>query len=233
MATDPAPDMNLPDLGPLWLTIQLAGVTTLFLLLLGTPLAWWLAHTRSRVRPAVEAVTALPLVLPPTVLGFYLLVFLSPNSTLGGLWLSATGSTLTFSFTGLVVASMLYSLPFMVQPLQGAFEAIGRAPLEAAASLRAGPLDAFFTVITPMALRGYLTAIVLTFAHTIGEFGVVLMVGGNIPDRTKLVSIQIYEQVETINYDEAHMLSAILLVFSFTVLLSVYTFNRRFPIHVR
>ena len=224
--------MDFPDLGPLWLTIRLAAVTTLFLLVLGTPIAWWLAHTRSRAKPVVEAITALPLVLPPTVLGFYLLVFLSPDALLGGLWLDATGSTLTFSFSGLILASMLYSLPFMVQPLQGAFEAVGRAPLEAAASLRASPFDAFLTVATPMALRGYLTATVLTFAHTIGEFGVVLMVGGNIPGRTKVVSIQIYEQVETINYDAAHMLAAILLVFSFAVLLAVYSFNRRFPVHV-
>jgi molybdate transport system permease protein len=224
--------MDLPDLGPLWLTIRLAGITTALLLLVGTPIAWWLAFTRARLRPVVEAVTALPLVLPPTVLGFYLLVFLSPNSALGGLWLSVTGSTLTFSFAGLVLASMLYSLPFMVQPLQAAFESVGRAPLEAAASLRAGPWDAFFSVLSPMASRGYLTAVVLTFAHTIGEFGVVLMVGGNIPGRTKVVSIQVYEQVETINYEAAHMLAAILLAFSFTVLLAVYSFNRRFPVHV-
>jgi len=224
--------MDLPDLGPLWLTIRLAAITTLLLLLIGTPVAWWLAFTRSRMKSVVEAVTALPLVLPPTVLGFYLLVFLSPNSFLGGLWLSTTGSTLTFSFAGLIIASMLYSLPFMVQPLQAAFEGVGRAPLEAAASLRARPLDAFFSVASPLAVRGYLTAIVLTFAHTIGEFGVVLMVGGNIPGRTKVVSIQIYEQVETINYAAAHSLAAILLAFSFTVLLSVYTFNRRFPVHL-
>ncbi|MCV0395656.1 MAG: molybdate ABC transporter permease subunit [Rhizobiaceae bacterium] len=224
-------DMEIPDLGPLWLTIRLAAVTTVVLLVLGTPLAWWLAHTRSRMKSIIEAVTALPLVLPPTVLGFYLLVLFSPNSTLGGLWLSATGSTLTFTFTGLIVASAIYSLPFMVQPLQGAFEAVGRGPLEAAASLRAGPLDAFLTVATPLALRGYITAIVLTFAHTIGEFGVVLMVGGNIPGRTKVVSIQIYEHVETIDYASAHVLAAILLVFSFSVLMAVYTLNRRFPVH--
>ncbi len=218
------------DFGPLWLTAQLAALTTVILLLVGTPIAWWLAHTRSAAKPVVEAVTALPLVLPPTVLGFYLLVLMSPNSALGGAWLSVTGSTLTFSFTGLVIASALYSLPFMVQPLQGAFETVGRAPLEAAASLRASPFDAFVSVASPMALRGYLTAIVLTFAHTIGEFGVVLMVGGNIPGRTKVVSIQIYEHVETINYAAAHTLAAILLVFSFTVLLAVYTVNRRFPV---
>ena len=224
--------MDLPDLGPLWLTIRLAAVTTLILLCLGTPLAWWLAFTRSRLKSVVEAVTALPLVLPPTVLGFYLLILLSPDSLPGGLWLSATGSTLTFSFAGLIVGSMLYSLPFMIQPLQGAFEAVGRAPLEVAASLRATPYDTFFTVAAPMALRGYLTATVLTFAHTIGEFGVVLMVGGNIPGRTKVVSIQIYEEVETINYAAAHTLSAILLVFAFAVLLAVFTVNRRFPVHL-
>ncbi|MGR3518650.1 MAG: molybdate ABC transporter permease subunit [Roseovarius sp.] len=224
--------MDVPDLGPLWLTFRLAAITTLLLLLVGTPVAWWPAHTRSRLKSVVEAVTALPLVLPPTVLGFYLLVFLSPESVLGGLWLSATGSTLTFSFTGLIFASALYSLPFMVQPLQGAFESVGHAPLEAAASLRASPRDAFFSVAAPMAVRGYLTATVLTFAHTIGEFGVVLMVGGNIPGRTKVVSIQIYEEVETINYAAAHSLAAILLVFSFSVLLAVYSLNRRFPVHV-
>ncbi|MAU52038.1 MAG: molybdate ABC transporter permease subunit [Roseovarius sp.] len=223
--------MGLPDLGPLWLTIRLAAIATMILLVIGTPVAWWLAFTRSRLKPAVEAVTALPLVLPPTVLGFYLLVFLSPNSALGGVWLAATGTTLTFSFTGLVLASVLYSLPFMVQPLQGAFESVGRAPLEAAASLGSSPRDAFFSVAAPMALRGYLTATVLSFAHTLGEFGVVLMVGGNIPGRTKVVSIQIYEEVETVNYAAAHSLAALLLAFSFTVLLAVYTLNRRFPVH--
>ena len=224
--------MILPDPGPLWLTVQLAAVTTLILLVAGTPLAWWLARTRARIRPVVEAVTALPLVLPPTVLGFYLLMVLSPAAPLGGLWLSVTGYTLTFSFAGLVIASCLYSLPFMVQPLQAAFEAVGRAPMEAAASLRAGPVDAFFSVAAPMAGRGFLTATVLTFAHTVGEFGVVLMVGGNIPGQTKVVSIQIYEHVETIDYAQAHALSAILLVFSFVVLLAVYSLNRRFPVHV-
>lgn len=224
--------MNLPDLGPLWLTLRLAAITTVLLLLVGTPLAWWLAHTRSRWKTAVEATTALPLVLPPTVLGFYLLVLMNPNASFGGWWLSVTGSTLTFSFTGLVLASMLYSLPFTVQPLQAAFEAVGRRPLEAAATLRAGPLDSFFSVASPLALRGYLTATVLSFAHTIGEFGVVLMVGGNIPGQTKVISIAIYEHVETLNYAAAHTLSAGLLVFSFLVLLFVYTLNRRFPISV-
>lgn len=220
------------DFGPLWLTVQLAALTTAILLVIGTPIAWWLATTQSRAKSVVEAITALPLVLPPTVLGFYLLVLLSPNSALGGAFLSVTGSTLTFSFVGLILASTLYSVPFMVQPLQAAFESVGPGPMEAAASLRASQLDAFLTVASPMALRGYLTAIVLTFAHTIGEFGVVLMVGGNIPGQTKVVSIQIYEYVETINYGAAHTLVAILLVFSFTVLLAVYTFNRRFPMHL-
>jgi molybdate transport system permease protein len=224
--------MELPDLGPLWLTVRLAALTTAILLIVGTPIAWWLAFTRSRAKSAVEAVTALPLVLPPTVLGFYLLVVLSPTSPIGALWVSVTGHTLTFSFAGLVIASVLYSLPFMVQPLQAAFESIGRGPLEAAATLRASPIDAFFTVAAPMATRGYLTATVLTFAHTIGEFGVVLMVGGNIPGQTKVISIAIYEHVETINYASAHVLSAILLAFSFVVLLFVYVMNRRFPLHV-
>ena len=223
--------MSLPDLGPLWLTIRLAALTTVILLVLGTPLAWWLATTRSRIRSAVEAVTALPLVLPPTVLGFYLLVILSPKSSIGSAWVELTGQTITFSFTGLVIASVLYSMPFTVQPLQAAFEAIGRGPVEAAATLRASPVDAFFSVLAPMAARGFLTASVLTFAHTIGEFGVVLMVGGNIPGQTKVISIAIYEHVETLNYASAHVLSAILLVFSFLVLLFVYVINRRFPVH--
>lgn len=217
-------------LGPLWLTIRLAAVTTLLLLVVGTPLAWWLAHTPSRLKSVVESVTALPLVLPPTVMGFYLLVLFSPQSGFGGLWVQVTGQALTFSFAGLVIASCFYSLPFMVQPLQAAFEVIGRGPLEAAAALGAGPVDRFFTVASPLALRGYLTAVVLSFAHTVGEFGVVLMVGGNIPGQTKVISIAIYEHVETLNYDKAHALSLILLAFSFVVLLAVYTLNRRFPV---
>ncbi len=220
------------DLAPLWLSLRLALVTTLVLLLLGTPLAWWLAMTKSRVKPFFEAVTALPLVLPPTVLGFYLLILLSPNSAVGGLFLSVTGQTLTFSFTGLVVASVVYSLPFMVQPLQSAFEAVGRGPLEAAATLGASPMDRFFTVASPLALRGYITGFVLSFAHTLGEFGVVLMVGGNIPGRTKVISIAIYENVETLDYAQAHWLSAVLLGFSFAVLLLVFTVNRRIPVKV-
>ncbi len=215
----------MPDAGPLILTLALAAATTAVLLVVGTPLAWWLAMTRSRARPAVEAVTALPLVLPPTVLGFYFLVILGPASPLGAFWVRLTGDTLTFSFSGLVVASVVYSLPFMVQPLQRAFEDIGRAPLEAAASLRAGPLDRFFTVVLPLARRGFLSAAVLSFAHTVGEFGVVLMVGGNIPGETRVISIQIYEHVETLDYAAAHLLSAGMLLFSFLVLLFVYAVN--------
>lgn len=224
--------MSLPELGPLWLSLQLAASATAVLLVLGTPLAWWLARTRSRVKPVIEAVTALPLVLPPTVLGFYLLLLMSPRSWLGGLWVEVTDTTLTFSFAGLLVASVVYSLPFMVQPLQAAFESLGRGPMEAAAALRASPLDAFLTVAAPLSLRGFLTAAVLTFAHTIGEFGVVLMVGGNIPGRTRVISIAIYEHVETLRYAEAHTLAAGLMLFAFAVLVFVYVFNRRLPVHV-
>ena len=216
----------------MWLTVQLAAATTGVLLLLGTPLAWWLARTSSAIKPVVETVTALPLVLPPTVLGFYLLILLNPTSAIGQLWISVTGDTLTFSFAGLVVASVFYSLPFMVQPLQNAFEGVGRGPLEAAASLGAGPWDAFFSVAAPLSARGFLTAVVLTFAHTVGEFGVVLMVGGNIPGETKVVSIAIYEHVETLRYGQAHALSAALLAFSFVVLFVVYLVNRKFPMRV-
>jgi len=223
--------LQMPDLGPLWLTLRLAAAATGILLVVGTPVAWWLARTRSRLRPAIESVIALPLVLPPTVLGFYLLIFLAPTSTLGGLWVRLTDSTLTFSFAGLLIGSVIYSLPFMVQPLQSAFEAVGSAPLEAAATLRAAPLDAFFTVAVPLSVRGFLTATVLSFAHTVGEFGVVLMVGGNIPGKTRVISIAIYEQVETLRYAEAHVLSALLLVFSFVVLAVVYTVNRTLPLH--
>lgn len=224
--------MSLPELGPLWLSLQLAASATTVLLVLGTPLAWWLSGTRSRLKPVIEAVTALPLVLPPTVLGFYLLLLMSPRSWLGGLWVEVTDTTLTFSFAGLLVASVVYSLPFMVQPLQAAFESLGRGPMEAAAALRASPLDAFLTVAAPLSLRGFLTAAVLTFAHTIGEFGVVLMVGGNIPGRTRVISIAIYEHVETLRYAEAHTLAAGLMLFAFAVLVFVYVFNRRLPVHV-
>lgn len=219
--------MSLPDLSPLWLTLQLAGIVTAILLVLATPLGWWLARTRSRAAPFIEALTALPLVLPPTVLGFYLLLAFSPTATLGGWWLAATGDTLSFSFIGLVIASVIYSLPFAVQPLQAAFAAVGPHPMEAAASLGARPLDAFLTVALPLSRRGYLTAAVLTFAHTLGEFGIVLMVGGNIAGQTRTVSIAIYEAVERVDYGAAHILSGILLGLSFLILLLLYTLNAR------
>jgi molybdate transport system permease protein len=218
------------ELGPVWLSLQLATVTVLVLLVVATPIAWWLAFTRSRARTIVEAVVAMPLVLPPTVLGFYLLVLLGPAGFIGAPWLSITDTTLTFSFAGLVLASVIYSFPFTIQPLQAAFESVGHAPLEAAATLGAGPFDRFWHVASPLALRGYVSAVVLTFAHTLGEFGVVLMVGGNIPGSTKVISIAIYEHVETLEYAQAHILSAGLLVFSFAVLLSVYVLNRRVPL---
>lgn len=220
------------DPGPLWLTLKLAALVTIILLMVGTPIAWWLATTRSRIKPFIEALTALPLVLPPTVLGFYLLLVMSPNSPLGAFWVSMTGTTLTFSFTGLVIASVFYSLPFMVQPLQTTFQSIGKAPLEAAASLRASPFDTFINIVVPLSRRGFLTACVLSFAHTIGEFGVVLMVGGNIPGQTRVISIAIYEHVETLNYAEAHILSLGLIAFSFTVLVAVYSLNNRGAVRV-
>ena len=217
----------MPDLGPLWLTCKLAAVTTVILLLIGTPLAWWLSRTQSRLKVPVEALTALPLVLPPTVLGFYLLLIMNPTSTLGGFWLTLTGDSLTFSFAGLVIASVVYSLPFMVQPLATAFDGVGRGPLEAAASLGASPLDAFFSVVVPQSARGFLTALVLTFVHTIGEFGVVLMVGGNIPGETRVISIAIYEQVETLNYRDAHILSLTLVAFALLALILTYSLGGR------
>ena len=213
--------------GPIAITLRLAAVTTFLLLLVAVPLAWWLSRTRSPFKPLIEAVTALPLVLPPTVLGFYLLLTFSPRAPLGRFWVELTGETLSFSFSGLVVASLLYSLPFAVQPLQGAFEAVGREPLEAAASLGASPVDAFFSVALPSARRGLLTAAVLSFAHTVGEFGVVLMVGGSIPGRTQVVSIRLYEHVETLNYKAAHAYAAGLIAFALVTLLAVYSLDRR------
>ncbi|EED36276.1 molybdate ABC transporter, permease protein [Luminiphilus syltensis NOR5-1B] len=215
------------DWSPVFLSLHLALVSTVVLFLVGTPLAWWLARSRSRFRPITEAIVALPLVLPPTVLGFYLLILLNPQSAIGGLWVTVTGGSLTFSFSGLVVASVLYSLPFMVQPLQTAFSGVSSALLEAGATLGASPADCFRHVVVPMSRRGFLAAGVLSFAHTLGEFGVVLMIGGNIPGETRVLSIAIYEHVETLDYASAHTLAAGLLFFSFLVLLVVYASNRR------
>ena len=216
------------DLGPpVLLTLRLATVTTLILLLLGTPLAWWLTRSRGTTKPMVEALVALPLVLPPTVLGFYLLVLLGPQGLIGAPWVALTGSTLTFSFAGLVVGSVVYSLPFVVQPLQAAFTAVGEPLLEAAALLRASPRDRFASVVLPAARRGFVIAATLGFSHTVGEFGVILMIGGNIPGKTQVLSIAIYDRVETLHYDDAHVLAAGLLLFSFLALLTVYSLNRR------
>jgi len=217
--------LTATDWSAIRLTFELAGVTTLLLLVLGTPVAWWLARTRSAWKGVVGAVVALPIVLPPTVIGFYLLVAMGPNGPVGRMteWLGL--GVLPFTFAGLVVASVFYSLPFVVQPIQNAFEAIGERPLEAAATLRASPLDTFFSVVLPLARPGYLTATVLGFAHTVGEFGVVLMIGGNIPDKTRVVSVQIYDHVEAMDYAQAHWLAAGMVVFSFAVLLLLYTLN--------
>ena len=216
------------DLAAVSLTLRLATLTTLILLALGTPLAWWLARTPSRFRSAVETVTALPLVLPPTVLGFYLLILLGPQGPIGQWWERAGGDRLVFSFPGLVVGSVLFSLPFAVQPLHNAFRGIGTRPLEVAATLGASRIDRFLTVVVPLARPGFLTAATLSFAHTVGEFGVVLMVGGNIPGRTQVVSIAIFDHVEAMDYGSAHALSFGMLIFSFLALWIVYTFNRRF-----
>jgi molybdate transport system permease protein len=210
------------DLQAIWLTIRLAGITTLILLLVGTPIAWWLARSRAWWKGPASAVVALPLVLPPSVLGFYLLLAMGPNGPFGQLTQAFGLGTLPFTFWGLVIASSFYSLPFMVQPLQNAFEGIGERPLEVAATLRASPLDTFFSVVLPLARPGFVTAGILTFAHTVGEFGVVLMIGGNIPGVTRVASVQIYDHVEAMEYGDAHRLSAVMLAFSFTVLLSMY-----------
>lgn len=214
-------------MGPLWLSVQLAAVTMLLLLIIATPLGWWLARSKSKLRPAVQAVVALPIVLPPTVLGFYLLIVLGPAGPIGGWWLEVTGSALTFSFAGLVIASCIYSLPFAVQPIMSAFESVPQGDLEAAWTLGASRRDAFFSIALPQSVRGYLNAAVLSFAHTLGEFGVVLMVGGNIPGETRVISIDIYDKVESLDYQSAHQLSAALLVFAFLVLLAMFVVNRR------
>lgn len=214
------------DFTPVWLSLRVAGVTVSVLLLIAIPLAWWLAHTHSMAKVFVETLTALPLVLPPTVLGFYLLLLMGNQGLLGQFWIGLTGSTLAFSFEALVIASVLYSMPFVVQPLHVAFASIDQQALEAAWTLGASRMKSFFTIVIPQARNGFISAIVLGFAHTVGEFGVILMVGGNIPGETQVIAIAIYEQVETLNYSSAHIMSAGLLLFSFIVLAIVYGANR-------
>jgi len=218
-------------LGPWCLPVKLAAITTRILIVVGTAIAWWLANTRSRTKPVIQSLVALPIVLPPTVMGFYLLILLGPYGAIGSWWVELTGSALTFSFTGLVIASCFYSLPFAVQPLQSAFESMGRKELEAARTLGASPIDAFFSIVVPLSAPGFLTALVLSFAHTLGEFGVVLMVGGNIPGEPRLISIAIYDHVESLNYAAAHALSLTLLGFAFLILLTMFLLNRRLLRH--
>jgi molybdate transport system permease protein len=218
------------DFSAIWLTLQLATLTTVLLLLIGTPIAWWLARTRSRLKGPVAAVVALPLVLPPTVIGFYLLVTMGPHGFIGQFTQSLGLGILPFSFAGLVVGAIFYSMPFVIQPIQNAFEAMGERPMEVAATLRAGPWDSFFSVALPLARPGFLTATVLGFAHTVGEFGVVLMIGGNIPDKTRVVSVQIFDHVEAMEYAQAHWLAAGMLLFSFLVLLTLHVKGRIRPL---
>ena len=218
--------LDASDLGAIWLTVKLASLTTLILLIVGTPIAWWLARTRSWLRGPLGAVVALPLVLPPTVIGFYLLIALGPHGWLGQATLALGLGSVVFSFTGLVIGSVIYSMPFVVQPLQNAFGAIGQRPLEVAATLRASPWDTFVHVVLPLARPGFITASILGFAHTVGEFGVVLMIGGNIPDKTRVVSVQIFDHVEAMAYSQAHWLAGAMLVFSFLVLLLLYAGRR-------
>ena len=221
-------EVLLQEIPALWLTMKLAFATTLILLVLSTPLAYWLAHTRVRYRPVIEAIVALPIVLPPTVLGFYFLILFNPEGLIGSAWQTITNSSLLFSFSALVIVSVFYSLPFVVQPLQNAFNAIGKQPLEKAHTLGATPVNTFFSVLLPLSKGGYLTASVLGFAHTLGEFGIVLMVGGSIPNETRVASIAIYEMVESMQYDQAHGLSGMLLAISFFFLLAVYCVNQRY-----
>jgi molybdate transport system permease protein len=215
--------LDSADLAAIWLTLKLASLTTLILLVIGTPIALWLARTRSWLKGPIGAIVALPLVLPPTVIGFYLLLLMGPNGVVGQLTQDLGLGTLTFSFPGLVIGSVLYSMPFVVQPLQNAFAAIGTRPLEVAATLRANPWDTFFSVVLPLAKPGFVTGAILGFAHTVGEFGVVLMIGGNIPEKTRVVSVQLFDHVESMEYLQAHWLAGAMVVFSFLVLLALYS----------
>ena len=217
--------LNEANLVAIFLSLKLALLVTCLLLLVGTPIAWWLARTKSPLKGVIGAIVALPIVLPSSVMGFYLLVAMGPNGPLGKLTQSLGLGTLPFTFSGLVIASVFYSLPFVVQPIQNAFEAIGDRPLETAATLRASPQDCFFSVVVPLARPGFFTAIVLGFAHTVGEFGIVLMIGGNIPGVTRVISVQIYDYVEAMEYANAHELAALMLIFSFLVLLALFTLS--------
>jgi len=222
--------LNEYDISALLVTLKLASITTVILILIGTPIAWWLSQTRFKFKAVVEAIIALPLILPPTVLGFYLLMTLGTNGPIGNFLEYLGGSSIAFTFSGLVVGSVIYSLPFVVQPLQNSFGSIGKQPMEVAATLGASKLDRFFTVAVPLARSGFITASVLGFAHTVGEFGVVLMIGGNIPGETGVLSIAIYDHVEAMEYGQAHVLAGGLLILSFVILLIVYIFNGRFSI---
>lgn len=220
-------ELSASDLAAIWLTMRLAFTVTVLLLLIGTPVAWWLSQTRSWLKAPIGALLSLPLILPPTVIGFYLLIAFAPHGMIGKFTASIGLGSLAFTFWGLVVASMIYSMPFVIQPLQNAFEAIGKKPLEAAATLNASPLDRFLSVAVPLAKPGFITAAILGFAHTVGEFGVVLMIGGNIPQETQVISVKIYEHVEALEYAQAHYLSVLMIVFSFVVLLGLYMLQNR------
>lgn len=218
--------LSADDIQALMLTLKLATVVTLLLLVIATPIAWWLARTRSPFKPFIAAFVALPLVLPPSVLGFYLLLMMGPNGPIGTFTQAIGVGLLPFTFVGLVIASLFYSLPFVVQPIHNAMVAMGNRPLEVAATLRASPLDQFFSVVLPLCKPGFISAAILGFAHTVGEFGVILMIGGNIPGETRVASVQIYDHVESLNYANAHALSLLMLIFAFVVLTLVYGFNR-------
>jgi molybdate transport system permease protein len=219
--------LTAEDWQAIFLTLRLATLVTVILLVIATPVAWWLTTTRSRLKPVIGAIVALPLVLPPTVIGFYLLIAMGSNGPVGELTQSLGIGTLPFTFTGLVIGSVIYSFPFVVQPIQNSLEALGKRPLEVAATLRASRLDTFFTVVLPLAKPGFITATILGFAHTLGEFGVILMIGGNIPGQTQVISVLIYEHVESLQYGQAHSLSAAMMIFSFIVLLLLYGFNQK------
>ena len=220
------------DLSPIIVTLKLASITTIILLIIGTPLAWWLSQTQIKLKVFIESIVALPLVLPPTVLGFYLLIALSPDGVIGSLWSYITDSPLSFSFTGLVIGSVIYSMPFVVQPLQASFEMVGKPLQQAAYTLGANRIDTFRSVVLPLSIRGFIVAITLGFAHTVGEFGVVLMIGGNIPDMTQVLSIVIYDHVEALEYTQAHNYSLGLIVFSFVVLFITYSLNKKLMVRI-